>query len=704
MNQSFTLIEELQSIYAANYGVAIWITDENGEMLLEPKGDNSLYSMLLRQEHDKMHAILKKSSQKEWSIHLPFFFDILPGIYTLTSSILTENGGKYQIWAGMMMEDQSQELLKKQLEANYPTENLDAILINTPVLNASNKQMWIDWMEKFSRIATHLFSEDQHSFYQTQNELFKKAVQARHQPAKQVLMHFKEEYHEFDFIGMAKKQKDKYQISEIAGEGAQTLEGAEFFPGEGFLGRVLLTDEFEYWEGIDKDPRSVFFQQFDFHPLSLFCAPMKQEDGTRYVLFGGNLRQSDFSVKQLKLAKALAITAETHSLIYTLQTNVDHQLHRLSALIEVSKLMANASDMKKVIYMLVDIGLSLIGGSFSCLLLKDSHNGKVKLISRGKLKMDTAEYAKNTAGRYFMESGETKRNETRIFSSEQGDHVFECVISSREKIQGVLCIATEIEKEALMEEQLKFLETLAVIGGISLQLTDKDETEAEDRQVHALYRAVQHFNQDAYSRAEEAAELAANFVVKLGINAPLIKEIIHACRLSYYSPDFIGEMFPDKKMVSVMKEGKNLIENNASGWVEASVGAQVYALVMQYILKGSLEAIPQAIRNTETVIEFTKFIDENNVMEQEFQLSEDVEEEQKLQTISSTIKEMNLSPREQEVLDLVIQGLNNKEIAQELYISGHTVKNHVTKIFQKLEVPDRAHAISKVYQLKYKSS
>ncbi|RLL47152.1 DNA-binding response regulator [Oceanobacillus piezotolerans] len=163
-------------------------------------------------------------------------------------------------------------------------------------------------------------------------------------------------------------------------------------------------------------------------------------------------------------------------------------------------------------------------------------------------------------------------------------------------------------------------------------------------------------------------------------------------------------MFPDKKMVSVMKEGKNLIENNASGWVEASVGAQVYALVMQYILKGSLEAIPQAIRNTETVIEFTKFIDENNVMEQEFQLSEDVEEEQKLQTISSTIKEMNLSPREQEVLDLVIQGLNNKEIAQELYISGHTVKNHVTKIFQKLEVPDRAHAISKVYQLKYKSS
>ena len=154
----------------------------------------------------------------------------------------------------------------------------------------------------------------------------------------------------------------------------------------------------------------------------------------------------------------------------------------------------------------------------------------------------------------------------------------------------------------------------------------------------------------------------------------------------------------------LINEGKDLIENNAFGWEEASVGGQVYALVMLYISQGNLEEIPEAIRNKETVKEFMKLINESKVMEQEFQLSDEITEGQNFNTLSNTIKEMNLSPREQEVLDLVTQGLNNKEIGQELYISGHTVKNHVTKIFQKLDVSDRAHAISKVYQLKYHSS
>ncbi|MDX6493317.1 MAG: hypothetical protein QOH02_1252 [Gaiellaceae bacterium] len=52
----------------------------------------------------------------------------------------------------------------------------------------------------------------------------------------------------------------------------------------------------------------------------------------------------------------------------------------------------------------------------------------------------------------------------------------------------------------------------------------------------------------------------------------------------------------------------------------------------------------------------------------------------------------DLSPREQEVLRLVAQGLPNKRIARELEISEKTVKAHLTSVFQQIGVTDRTQA------------
>ncbi len=51
-----------------------------------------------------------------------------------------------------------------------------------------------------------------------------------------------------------------------------------------------------------------------------------------------------------------------------------------------------------------------------------------------------------------------------------------------------------------------------------------------------------------------------------------------------------------------------------------------------------------------------------------------------------------LTPREKEVLRLIATGANNREIAQELYISEGTVKNHVTNILNRLNLRDRTQA------------
>jgi len=56
-------------------------------------------------------------------------------------------------------------------------------------------------------------------------------------------------------------------------------------------------------------------------------------------------------------------------------------------------------------------------------------------------------------------------------------------------------------------------------------------------------------------------------------------------------------------------------------------------------------------------------------------------------------KRLPLSVREIEVLDCVAQGLSNKEIAEELFITEQTVKNHMTSVLRKLNVEDRVQAV-----------
>jgi DNA-binding NarL/FixJ family response regulator len=57
-----------------------------------------------------------------------------------------------------------------------------------------------------------------------------------------------------------------------------------------------------------------------------------------------------------------------------------------------------------------------------------------------------------------------------------------------------------------------------------------------------------------------------------------------------------------------------------------------------------------------------------------------------------------LTDREREMLGLIVRGLSNTEIAGRLVLSPKTVRNHISSIFSKLQVADRAHAIIRARQ------
>lgn len=60
--------------------------------------------------------------------------------------------------------------------------------------------------------------------------------------------------------------------------------------------------------------------------------------------------------------------------------------------------------------------------------------------------------------------------------------------------------------------------------------------------------------------------------------------------------------------------------------------------------------------------------------------------------LAQRMPQAELSPREREVLRLIVRGLSNKEIGATLDVTESTIKNHVNSIFIKLQVQDRTQA------------
>lgn len=63
------------------------------------------------------------------------------------------------------------------------------------------------------------------------------------------------------------------------------------------------------------------------------------------------------------------------------------------------------------------------------------------------------------------------------------------------------------------------------------------------------------------------------------------------------------------------------------------------------------------------------------------------------------VNRLGISKRELEVLQLMATGLSNQEIANQLFVSLHTIKTHSSKLFEKMDVKRRTQAVEKAKRL-----
>lgn len=127
---------------------------------------------------------------------------------------------------------------------------------------------------------------------------------------------------------------------------------------------------------------------------------------------------------------------------------------------------------------------------------------------------------------------------------------------------------------------------------------------------------------------------------------------------------------------------------------DASVFAAMRAGARGYVLKGShhqemLQAIRavaqgQALFGTAVASRIMRFFQSGRQLASQLPVADAFPE---------------LTERERELLQLIAQGKNNSDIAEMLVISPKTVRNHITSIFSKLQVADRAEAIIRARQV-----
>lgn len=157
-------------------------------------------------------------------------------------------------------------------------------------------------------------------------------------------------------------------------------------------------------------------------------------------------------------------------------------------------------------------------------------------------------------------------------------------------------------------------------------------------------------------------------IILMDISMPVMNGIDAALHIKNMLPDtkiIMLTSFSEKKLVlSAFKSGAN-------AYCLKNIKLDELVNVIHTVLNGAIWIDP-------SIAQFILEIMQSNIAD--------------TQTQEQSVYDFDLTAREKDILKLVAAGKSNKEIADELILSIHTVKNHLKNILQKLCVEDRTQA------------
>jgi DNA-binding CsgD family transcriptional regulator len=699
-----TILDELQQLLKAD-GMFTLVTDRLG--IYKENSQKSILDFLLQEERLWVLPI-EQCLQKIDQLSRPITLELeLPGLFVSVAPIKT-NQNVFYLWVMEGVAVKVKEQLLDLVATHYelPNEWHD-VLQSMPATDAANREKTLVKLELLVQLAAQVFDSRFAGAYSLQQdaailnaaERLKKGNMEVYPFLNELILSPPDSF----FCGYAEAiENDKYCITEMLNAKQKQMIGTTYQLGEGFLGQASMIGEFINWQYIETDSRSQLFIQNDLVPHNLYCVPIKKSDEivSGLIFLGCTHPNHDLS----EIITSIRIFAELYGFQHALdvlEKAFQRQKTYLSSLIEIAKLVTIIQEKKSLLTVLVDISINLVDDARSGLFMfLFPGNSKVNIVSRGITQEQAQLYCKELINRYFGIS--VQINKPSIADTPWGETALECPISYRSEVRGVICVF--LPKTKHMDEYVDLFHAFMTLSNIAIERTIKKYAENEsNREVTLLFESMGQWNKQEQELHSRAQFLATGFADSLSLNKDDISLISSACLISSYPSDFLRKYLPDEReLIGLILEYHTCMQAAEKNEEEEfSTACQIMTLVYTYLYEGesqdfflNMKHIPLKIRE-----QFFQFIKQQQSLD--FEIEIEHANENKTLNFDALMQEYNLTSREKEVYELVVSGSSNRDIAERLFISEHTVKNHNTNLFQKLNVGDRAQAIALAYKSKF---
>lgn len=710
-------VEEVQQTYAEFTRLSILIVDGQGRPLVRPSSYHPFFRKLAESDGETRERFWQEVSLYA-GLTRPALCDLwLPGVKFIIAPFKSPaHDAIYYVVAGVLIQSGTKTMLEEEAaKAGLYDEGRKLLLdlvLEAEELSAEEAEVWREKIGKLAETAERLLRSAYREGYVRERLADLRLVLAT---ARRERASVDEAFEQFmnisggaDVMGYAEKVgAGEYRIVRAVGEGASGLQNTEFREGEGFLGQAALSNSPMQWTDVQRDPRSFFLKQRgigEFYGLRCFPIRVGNEQMGILFLIAKKKSQNDPLLREFE-DMLIALISE-YIASGTVEARMERQIQRLRPLMEVTRFMISAQNTQRIMFMLVDMSLSLIWNPSSAIIVHESSSGeKVQIVSRGIANDFAEQYARDVAKRFLREHPSQLQG-FELSQTEEGQLMIEYPIVYAGKARGVLAVSLSSEQEA--EECREVLLALATMGSIILQsVHDQRELGLQnERFLRLMYASAKQSEDDQGKQTDLALRLLDEYARYGGIPAEEATSLQRTAMLSVLDDTArreLGEAFADE--LAVLKEYRALLDSEGqTGTFSYTRLAQVLRTVFYFA--GLDEETAARLHLTgvspELFNHFRKFMAVRHTVQSEVALSESsgasfnpAEAEER--GIDAIVKEFGLSKREKEVLELVVRASSNKDIAAKLFISEHTVKNHLTNIFNKMSVSDRAQAIARVF-------
>ncbi|MEI2395015.1 helix-turn-helix transcriptional regulator [Paenibacillus phytohabitans] len=716
-------IQELQDTFGSVTSQAIVLTDQAGNVITRPTLYGIFYQKMfssLQETHRPFEPALLRLGPLS---HPAVLEEWVPGLKYVVSPLVPEYGQTYYLWSGLYMEEGTRELVLQAFEAKmriHPHyDELRTELLAMPELSRERIGIIRGKLAVLGNILSKLLAGGvlkplaQRSGMVVSQLLSN--LETDFLKIEDVLQQMAGRFSDADLYAFAKEEEaGRYKVKYSAGKEANLLMNAEFQQGDGFLGQAVLGREPRHWQGVAKDPRSLFFTQRGItQPEYLSCYPVQIHSGKKALLLAvgfGEVRQlQDHAQQDQMVASLLGLSSRGEKLRQRETLRNDATLR----LKEAACLLPQTTSSQELGIQLLDIIMGMPFYPSSVLVYFEeaaggSHHAK------GWSPEAAAQYVQEIEERY---SPQAFLSSAIINEDAEGQVLLECPLIAEKVFKGILAVGFRRRSEA--EEWLTFASCLASLASTAIRLIEKDSRLVKQAGVFLQHTRdyLRSTNPELQRLSLEASSMAHELARYTGLPEREAERMRNACLLAPFKLDFLQGYGFYQEEIALLKQ----VDQLASFYFKmdkpsVSLPAQLLALVLHHTAKHADRdklAEPEVEWLDPSRYSMDDYIAGEIDSEPQSALQSFLRSRSDAQPMRRTVsavkllnsaalktpkEEWGISPREEEVLELIILGKTNKEIASALFISEHTVKNHLSRIFTKMNVTDRSQIIALVYK------